>query len=383
MPDHRRMDIALEKSAAAPALDLMGANADEYPWPIDPARLIRWTEVEPTHARAIMIKAEAIAGAGYTGRQADAAARLLPVRRAVEAALDLETFGNAFLALQRDRAGRLIALARLPAWSVRRLRAGGFVSRMWDGMKEIKTVYAAEDVIHLRQPCQLPGWYATPSWAAAGGVIELLDAIARYNARFFEHNAVPDHIVTHQGGTLSDAQKSAIRDFFRSEFKGLDNARKTLFVSLSEGQTLDIKSVAQANDGRFIELYKTAREVLPAAHGVPPRLLGIATPGALGGLSEAREQMHMFEVFTLAPRRAVLKEALEPVFAAAGVDDWGIAAPDLTPPGADIAAIPQLVASGVMSVPEARAWIDLEKSARADRLDRARLIAELLEAMGS
>lgn len=383
MPDHRRMDVTLEKSAAAPALDLLGANADEYPWPIDPARLIAWTQAEPTHARALMIKAEAIAGAGYAGGQADAAARLLPVRRLVDLALDLETFGNAFARIERDRAGRILTLARLPAWSVRRLRAGGYVSRMWDGMQEIKAVFTDAGIIHLRQPCPLPGWYATPSWAAAAGVIALLDAITRYNARFFEHNAVPDHIVTHTGGSLSDAQKGAIRDFFRSEFKGLENARKTLFVSLQEGQTLDIKSVAQANDGRFIELYKTAREVLPAAHGVPPRLLGIATPGALGGLSEAREQMHMFEVFTLAPRRAAIKEALDAVFAEAGVKEWTIASPDLTPPGADIAAIPQLVASGVMSVPEARAWIDLEKSARATHLDRARLIAELLEAMGS
>ncbi|RPE72527.1 HK97 family phage portal protein [Tibeticola sediminis] len=379
--DHRRMDVTLEKSAAAPTLDMLGANADEYPWPIDPARLIGWTQAEPTHARALSIKAEAIAAAGYTGAGAEDAARILPARRLVDVALDLETYGNAFLRIERDRAGRILALARIPAWSVRRLRAGGYVSRLWDGMREQKTVFAADEVLHLRQPCQLPGWYATPAWAAAAGVIELLDAITRYNARFFEHNAVPDHIVTHTGGTLSDAQKTAIRDFFRTEFKGLENARKTLFVSLSEGQTLDIKSVAQANDGRFIELYKTAREVLPAAHGVPPRLLGIATPGALGGLSEAREQMHMFEVFTLAPRRAVLRDALAPVFAAAGIGDWDIAAPDLTPPGTDIAALPQMVAAGIMTPAEARAWIDLEKSARSQKLDRARLIAELLDAM--
>lgn len=376
------MDITLEKSAAAPMLDLLGANADEYPWPIDPARLIAWTQAEPTHARALMIKAEAIAGGGYSGGGAEAAERVLPVRRLVDLALDLETYGNAFLRIERDRAGRLLALARIPAWSVRRLRAGGYVSRVWDGMQEHKTRFAADEILHLRQPCQLPGWYATPAWAAASGVIELLNAITRYNARFFDNNAIPDHIVTHTGGSLSDAQKSAIRDFFRTEFKGLENARKTLFVSLSEGQTLDIKSVAQANDGRFIELYKTAREVLPAAHGVPPRLLGIATPGALGGLSEAREQMHMFEVFTLAPRRALLQEALAPVMTAAGIEDWSIAAPDLTPPGADIAALPQMVAAGIMTPAEARAWIDLEKSQQSAKLDRARLIAELLDAMG-
>ncbi|WP_114649112.1 phage portal protein [Pseudothauera hydrothermalis] len=376
------MDIALEKSAAAPALDLLGATGDEYPWPIDPARLIAWTMSEPTHARALTLKAEGIAGAGWTGGEAEAAAALIPPATLTALALDLETYGNAWARIVRDRVGRVLGLVRLPAWAVRRRRAGGIQTRIWDGLKETVEVYAEEEVVWLRATSQLPGWYATPAWAAAAGVIELLDAITRYNTRFFEHNAVPDHIVTATGAQLSDAQKEAIKHFFQTEFKGLENARKTLFVALSEGQTLDVKAVAQANDGKFIELYKVAREVLPAAHGVPPRLLGIATPGALGGLSEAREQMHMFETFTLAPRRRLMQEALAPVLAAAGIRDARLHAPDLTPPGADIAALPQLVAAGIMTPAEARGWIDLEKSATAKKLDRARLIAELLDAMG-
>lgn len=375
------MQIELAKSAPA-AADMLGANADEYPWPIDPARLVAWTQSEPTHARALMVKAEGIAGGGWAGADADRAAAVMPHEVLLALALDLETYGNAWARLVRDRAGRLAAVGRLPAWAVRRRRAGGIATRIWNGLKETVEVLPDGEYVWIRQPSPLPGWYATPGWAAAGAVIELLDAIARYNVRFFEHNAVPDHIVTHAGGTLSEAQKAAIKSFFQTEFKGLDNARKTLFVALAEGQSLEVKPVAQPNDGRFIELYKTAREVLPAAHGVPPRLLGIATPGALGGLSEAREQMHMFEVFTLAPRRRLLAEALAPALAEAGVRDAHLAAVDLTPPGADIAALPQLIAAGVMSAAEARAWIDLEKSARRPRLDRARLIAELLDALG-
>lgn len=375
----RRMDVTLIKSSARPDIDLLGAANDEYPWPIDPARVIAWTQAEPTHARALTIKAEGIAGAGLAD---EAAQRLLAHDELIALALDLETYGNAFALKVRDRAGRIARIDRLPAWSVRRTRAGAYRARVWDGMREIRADHAAEDVIHIRLPSALPGWYATPSWAAASGIIELLDAITRYNTRFFEHNAVPDHIIKQTGGSLSDAQKAAIRDFFQSEFKGLSNARKTLFVSLAEGQTLDITPVAQPNDGKFIELYKTAREVLPAAHGVPPRLLGLATPGALGGMSEAREQMHMFEVFTLAPRRRLLAAALAPALLEAGARDAAITPMDLTPPGEDIAAIPQLVAAGVMSVPEARAWIDLEKSAKAKDIERARLIASLLDAMG-
>ncbi|MDW8399395.1 MAG: phage portal protein [Acetobacteraceae bacterium] len=372
------MHIELLKHDAAPALDALGAATDEYPWPIDPAHLILWSQAEPTHARALMLKAEGVAGGGWTDARA---ADLCPHEHLLALALDLETYGNAFARLERDRAGGLRAIVRLPAWSMRRTRAGGYRSRMWDGLKELRQDYAADEVIHLRQASALPGWYAVPSWAAAAGVIELLQAITRYNVRFFANNAVPDHIITYTGAALSEAQKDTIRQFFQHEFRGLDNSRKTLFVALSEGQTLKIDRVAQDNDGRFVELYKIARETLPAAHGVPPRLLGIATPGALGGLSEAREQMHMFETFTLAPRRRMLERALAPALVAAGVRDTAIRPVDLTPPGADLAALPQLVAAGVMTPAEARAWIDLQKAQRDPQPVPARLLAELLLAM--
>ena len=361
----RGMDVSLIKSSLTPDLwEAASAGPGERPWPVAPARLAAWTAADATHARAIRVKAEGMAGAGFTGRGAEAALTLLGGQTAlIELALDLETYGNAFLERVRDKRGRLQALRRLPAWSVHRLASGGFRQRLWDGQAEQKTDFPPEHILWVRQPTAQPGWYGLPDWAAAGSVIELLDAITRYNTRFFAHNAVPDHVVKHVGGSLSDAQKEAIKSFFHTEFKGLSNARKTLFVSLPEGQTLEIQPVAQPNDGKFIDLFKTAREVLPAAHGVPPRLLGIATPGALGGLSEAREQMHMFETFTLSPRRRLLMEALKPALAEAGVNDVELAAVDLTPPGADIQALPALVESGIMTPEEARAWIDLPELA--------------------
>lgn len=382
------MEVRLIKSTLPPELwETASTLPGERPWPIAPARIAAWSMADATHARALRIKAEGVAGSGFAGRDAQAAMKLLGGQTAlIEIALDLETYGNAFLERVVDKRGRLQGLRRLPAWSMARLESGGWRQRLWTGQQETRTDFAPDAILWIRQPTAQPGWYGVPDWAAAAGVIELLDAITRYNTRFFAHNAVPDHVVKHTGGALSDAQKEAIRDFFQTEFKGLSNARKTLFVSLPEGQTLDIQAVAQPNDGKFIELYKVGREVLPAAHGVPPRLLGIATPGALGGLSEAREQMHMFETFTLAPRRRLLIEALRPALGDAGLADIDLAAPDLTPPGADIQALPALVQAGIMTPDEARAWIDLPqlaaqlaKGASAD-LD-ADVAAALLAAM--
>lgn len=372
------MHIDLIKSTALDAI-AAAAQPGERPWPVAPARIAAWCAADATHARALQLKAEGIASGGITGPAADRALELLGgAAELIECALDLETYGNLFLERVKDGRGRLAALRRLPAWSMALKERDGFRQRVWNGQKEVVTDYAPDEVAWLKLPTVAPGWYGQPSWIAAAGVIELLDAITRYNTRFFEHNAVPDHLIKVSGGSLTDAQKEAIRSFFQSEFKGLANSRKTLFVALSEGQTLEITPVAQPNDGKFIELYKTAREVLPAAHGVPPRLLGIATPGALGGLSEVAQQMHMFETFTLAPRRRLLAGFLR---RETGLD-IDLAVIDLTPPGQDIAALPPLIAAGVMTPDEARAWIDLpvttQKSAEID----GELAAALLAAMG-
>ncbi len=374
------MDVDLIKSAPAPLESLLSADADCRPWPIDPARLARLALAEPTHARALEIKAHGAVGAGFSGKDADQALSAVGgMDSLIALALDLETYGNAFL--ERLTSGRKLAgLSRLPAWSMARKAGGGYRQRLWDGQKEVRRDFTEEQVLMIRQPTAQPGWYGVPTYAAASGLIGMLEAITAYNARFFGNHAVPDHIITVSGGSLADAQKDAMRRFFQTDFKGLENAHKTLFVALSEGQTLEIKPVAQGNDGRFIELYKAARETLPAAHGVPPRLLGIATPGGLGGLSEAREQMHMFEVFTLAPRRRLLLDALRADLGRLGARDVDLAPLDLTPPGQDIAALPQMVAAGIMTPDEARAWIDLPVTAEKS-LD-APLAAALLAALG-
>jgi hypothetical protein len=90
--------------------------------------------------------------------------------------------------------------------------------------------------------------------------------------------------------------------------------------------------------------------------------------------------MHMFEVFTLRPRRRLLLDALRADLAALGAAAVELAPVDLTPPGQDIAALPQMVAAGIMTPEEARAWIDLP--VKAEKSLDAPLAAALLAALG-
>lgn len=381
-----------EVMKAVHGLDLGGSAVagDERPWPVSPWALAQIFQLDPTHARACQVKAEGVAGGGLAGDEGGRLADLLPTETLVGIALDLEVYGNAFIERVTDRTGRLTGLNRLPAWSMHRRTNGGYRQRLWDGTREKTTNFKAGQIAMLRVPCPLGGHYSLPGWFAAESVVQLLHAITRYNQRFFEAGAVPEYVITHSGPELSRDQQAAIRDFFTRELRGVENSRKTLFLSLPEGQEINFEAVSKDADGKFLELMKMARDVLPTAHGVPPRLLGIVQSGQLGGSGEMAGQMQAFETFGLAPRRRLLNSWIQGVAKEVGAapETATLQGVDLTPPGETSTDLPNLVASGILDTEEARQMLDLEahglaKSADAgdDDTSMADRLSRILEAL--
>ncbi|WP_200178899.1 phage portal protein [Ectothiorhodospira mobilis] len=382
------MSAQVMKSVHGLELDGQAAAADERPWPVSPHALAQLYQMDPTHARACQVKAEGVAGGGLAGDDAEALADVLATEDLVSIALDLEVYGNAFVERVRDRTGKLTGLHRLPAWSMARKAGGGYRQRLWQQTREKTTNFKEKQIAMLRAPCPLGGHYSLPGYLAAEGVVQLLHAITRYNQRFFEAGAVPEHVITHSGPEMSRDQQAAIRDFFTRELRGVENSRKTLFLSLPEGQEINFQAVSQDGDGKFLDLMKMARDLLPTAHGVPPRLLGIVASGQLGGSGEMTGQMQAFETFSLAPRRRLLNNWLRDVATELGArpDEVALQGVDLTPAGDNRSDLPDLVSAGIVSVEEARAMADLEshgltKSAgdEPDEASMAERLSRILE----
>ena len=200
-------------------------------------------------------------------------------------------------------------------------------------------------------------------------MLELAYAATRYNASFFKNNAIPEYAVIFKGTIPSSQMKSDIQTFFRNEFKGFDNAHRTLILSHPEEGEIKVERLtAEVKDGDFLKLIDAARDRIPVAHGVPPRMLGIMTAGQLGGGGEVSGQLFTFEHLTLKPKRRRVLDQLRPLLAEIGVEP-GIAEEglgetqvafrplDLTPPKDDTEALPDLVQSGIITGPEARALL--------------------------
>lgn len=358
-------------------------------WPVPPLGLLQLYLHSPEHARAVHIKAAGAYGLGMEFERDPDAARFEGLCETGSADLfeglgiDGQTYGNDWLETVRDGRRRLLKLQRLPAVTMSRTKDGGHIQRIFDGDKERVIRFAPDEARHFRAPCPSGGWYAYPSWMGAHGMMELAAAAVSYNQAFFNNSAIPEYAIITKGFELSDTQKDATRTFFRSEYKGLSSAHRTLYLHLPEKEhEIDFKRItADTKDADFLKLLDAARDRLPIAHGVPPRMLGIVTAGQLGGGSEVTAQLDLFEKLTLQPIRSKRLAQLQPILRELGIkpQDVRFRGLDLTPPDTDQSHLADWVAAGILTAAEAREVIGEDVLLKSgEKPSRIQLLARVL-----
>ena len=55
-------------------------------------------------------------------------------------------------------------------------------------------------------------------------MLELAQNAVKFNASFFRNGAIPEYAVIFKGATPTQEQKNQIREFFRTDFQGVENA---------------------------------------------------------------------------------------------------------------------------------------------------------------
>jgi HK97 family phage portal protein len=337
-------------------------------WLIAQTNLLTFYHTSPEHSRCIQIKAEGAFGEGITGKHADRIEALCETGSAdlfTQLAMDIETYGNAFLQLSRDRQ-RIVDLSRLPAITMyRHVNLQDFVQIIYlpNGQEKI-THFDKGEVLHLRPPCPFGTYYALPTWIGAGGMLELMQAAVSWNQKFFTNHALPEYAIITKGTPLTQEQREAAKTFFQHEYQGIKNSHRTLYLHMGEAEAdIEFKQLTvPVKDADFLKLLDAGRDRIPIAHGVPPRMLGIMTAGQLGGGSEVTGQLFTFEKLTLAPRRRRMRDLLRPLLKelAIAVNEVEFRGIDLTPPDMDNANITSWAQDGIISNDEARSLLQID-----------------------
>jgi PBSX family phage portal protein len=234
---------------------------------------------------------------------------------------DYEAFGNAYLEIVADEKGFVREVYSVPAYTIKKVYpnrndskfyfiqrrdSGGvarFNSRNYD--KIMAGDVPANMMHHMANYYLKSDYYGMPDFLPALMAASLDGNAMAYNSNFFSNATIPGLLIHTVGnGQLDNGQKADIMRYIRSFGKGVDNAHKTLFISTRKGIELKIEKLfSEIKDSSFQKMREQNRDEIIAAHGVPPRIVGIMSAGNLGGTGEGYAQMKIFERLIVMPRQ--------------------------------------------------------------------------------
>ena len=326
--------------------DTLGADGVIEPF-INFNQLLQFYYYNVYHQRSIKIKAALLSQCQESDLD-----KYLPEENYVKEFLyslvcDLEIYGNAFL----EKSGTPTDFSLYQIL--------GYQGRL-NAQKEILQVTTNSSALklegyHLKYYSPHGKYYGEPDYLTALEQIITTKRTDQYNTSFFENGARPGFGVIFENSSPNKEQVDAFKDFFGSSFKGHENAHKTLL--LHTGKTPEGSAPAKVrlekldgiDDMSFEKLKKVSRDDIVAAHGVPPRLVGIMAAGQLGGGAELIDQLHAFNEMVIKPKANLIED----FFANIGIKHV-IKPLDVTNFKDDSSLVTNLVNSNIISTAEAK-----------------------------
>ncbi len=319
-------------SAQQDRRDAQTLDAECWDWPLPFDTLAMLPGISTWHARCIEVTAAAAVGVGFrfeteTEAEAEAARKRLEDLAGeygasdlfVFAAASLRTCGNGWWEFARNAAGEIAEwYPGLPQTFWVRRDGRGYKHRAEPTDTRVvpfRRFGAADgeghELVHLRTLNLRHRHYGIPAWLAATAAIELDQKALTWNSKHFDNNAVPPWALTITGGEPDDGLEQAVENFLRTSFKGAENAGRLLYLNLADPNVkVEWQRLAdEAKDGSYHVLRLDNRDEIIAAHGVPPRILGIMSAGSLGGGGEVAGQILLFDQVTLQPLREQIARA--------------------------------------------------------------------------
>lgn len=222
----------------------------------------------------------------------------------------LVTYGNAYIQIVYDRAGR-----RRELWPLRPDRIA--IERTPDGRRRYR-YHHPETGLHLLENYEVmhiagfgfDGEKGYSPIALARTTFETKQRMETYAAAFWENDAAPGVILRHPG-RLSDKGYQRLLQNWENRHRGPTNAGKTAI--LEEGMDITTLSLPQS-DAQFLESQKFTRQEIAALFGVPSHMINDLDRATF---SNIEEQAQEFLDYTLMPyiemwNQAIYRDLLTP-----------------------------------------------------------------------
>lgn len=307
------------------------------------------------HRRAIKLKSGMLSQ--IENEQSDLK-RFLPAGVSPKAFLfefcyNLELYGNA--PIEKAGSSNNYALYNIPAheWRINKAREIFQLDRNGNKQKL--------DGFYFKYYSPSSRYYGEPDYLTT--MLQILNnqEADNYNYSFFQNGARPDLAIVHENYEPTEEQIETYRKFFSDNFKGAKNSHKTLLAYSNTNGDKEAKirfeKLGGVEDISFRSLKEVSRDEIAAAHGVPPRLLGIIQSAQLGGGGELIGQLQQFNEIEIKPKL----ELIEGFFESVGIKVI-LKAVDVTNFKDDGAIVTELVSRGIINVNEARSILGWQKN---------------------
>jgi PBSX family phage portal protein len=203
---------------------------------------------------------------------------------------DVESMGNGYIEIGRNRDGSIGYIGHIPANTIRiRSARDGFIQITGDKYTFFRNFQddAANplgndpnpnEVLHIKKYAPNSTYYGVPDIVAAMSAITGDKLAKDYNIEYFENKAVPRYAFITKGVRLSEESQQRLADFFTNELKGKNHG--TLYIPLpaTMNQNVDAKFEpieVRPQEQSFDKYIKEARLEVLIVHRVPPSKVGV------------------------------------------------------------------------------------------------------------
>lgn len=166
-------------------------------------------------------------------------------------------------------------------------------------------------------------YYPKPDYIGALAYIELEKEIGVYHINNIRNGLAPSFAVHFSNGQPDETQQRKIKSRIERELSGPKNAGK-FFITFSDSPdkkpTIDTFSASDLDKQYQFLSTETTDKIMIGHRVVSPAMFGVKTAGQLGNVQELEQAAELFDEQVTGPYRTIIKDALAPIYKAAGAN---------------------------------------------------------------
>lgn len=212
--------------------------------------------------------------------------------------LNLLTFANCYIHIERNKLGQPIRLNSLPCLSMRRGVDFKHYYRV-NNFLEHDVIFNQNDIIHLYEPDINQEIYGIPNYLSSINAILLNEAATLFRRRYYKNGAHAGFILHMTDALQTQNDVDELEEALKNS-KGAGNF-KNLLLYTPNGQKDGVKIIPIAEVAAKDEFYNikmASRDDQLAGHRIPPQLMGVVpnNTGGFGDIAKAAEVFYYNEI---------------------------------------------------------------------------------------